>query len=166
MITISRESLREALALYKPKCRVLRGANIEYPSSTGSFFIGPSYYTTKPLEHTTDIEIQLCLNQLAYATLYETIRLNLDPEINDLNFMELQKDGMFIIESKKRFRRQIPNDRIIQGSIEIKEKKRADNILLCYAKFQFENKSCFGDLELAVVSLTQITTPRRQTFLP
>lgn len=104
------------------------------------------------LEHATDIEIQLCLNQLAYVGISETIRLSLDPLFKDINFKSLQEEGMYIIESKKRFKRQISTNKEIIGCINLKDKTKRRGVILCYADFQFENNSCFGNLELAIIS--------------
>ena len=151
-IQLPEQSLREILGLYKPEQRLLREASIEYPTIRGTFLIGQTYYTFSPLQHATDIEIQLCLNQLAYAGMYEGIRLGLDSSLKGINFRELQKEGMLIIESRKKFRRQIPTDREIIGSIKLKDRIERDGISLCDASFQFENKSCFGRLTLALLT--------------
>ncbi len=150
---IQQESLDLVLALYKPEQRLLRTAAINYPTITGSFLIGHCHYTLdQQLDHATDIEIQLCLNQLAYARVYEAIRLELDADLRGLNFKDLQKEGMLIIESRKRFRKQISTDRIMNGSLTMREKRDYKGVLLCWADFNFENRSCFGSLELAIVT--------------
>jgi len=149
---VPEESIREVLSLYKPEQRILQSANIDYPKIEGHFLIGKTYYTLSPFEHATDIEIQLCLNQLAYVGISETIKLSLDPLFKGIDFKNLQKEGMYIIESRKRFKRQINPNKEIEGSILIKEKINKMGIIFCYADFQFENKSCFGNLELAVIN--------------
>ena len=132
-------------------CKVLRSASLEYPIIRGSFFIGPTYYYVYPLEHATDIEIQLCLNQLIYASIAEAIRSKLVPELEGLDFDSLRNEGMLIIESRKRFRRPIRTDKEIQGEIEITRMRDAGRLILAQANFQFENRSCFGSLELALI---------------
>ncbi|MBI2451803.1 hypothetical protein HYV50_01855 [Candidatus Pacearchaeota archaeon] len=148
---INEENIVKVLEIYKPEQRLLRTADIQYPAITGTFLIGKTYYVNKPLKHATDIEIQLCLNQLAYVGLSEAIRQRLDPILDGLNFQDLQEEGMYIIESRKRFRRPIYPNKIISGKLKLKEKRDFNNLLLCEADFSFEDKSCFGSLELAIV---------------
>mgnify|MGYP001559968606 CR=1 FL=1 len=151
MINISEENIREVLEIYKPEQRVLKSASIGYPRIEGTFLVGPTCYTIGPLEHATDIDIQLCLNQLAYVGLSEAIRHGLDSIFEDINFKNLQKEGMYIIESNKRFKRQISPNKYITGDIIIKNKIKRKGIILINTEFQFENKSCFGNLELAII---------------
>jgi hypothetical protein len=151
MIQIGKDLIDKILELYKPEARVLKSGYISFPLLSGKFVIPPCFYANVPLQHATDIEIQLCLNQLAYCGIAEAIRRKSIPELIKLDFFELQKEGMFIIESRKRFRRQIPTQQEIGGEIKLKEWKRVKNLFLAYSDFQFENRSCVGNLELAVV---------------
>ena len=82
----------------------------------------------------------------------EAIRFNLDSIFEDINFKNLQKEGMYIIESNKRFKRQISPNKYITGDITIKNKIKRRGIILINTEFQFENKSCFGSLELAITN--------------
>ncbi len=149
---IPEENIKKFLAIYKPEQRVLKNANLDYPKIHGDFLIGRTYYTLSPLKHATDIEIQLCLNQLAYVGLAETIRLSLDPLFKDIIFEDLQKEGMYIIESKKRFKKRISPNKYIAGDMTIKSKIQRRGIILLNADFQFENNSCFGNLELVILN--------------
>jgi len=151
MAPISKQLINEVLSIYKPKFKWLKTAHLEYPSLIGRFSISPGTYTHKPFIHMTDIEAQLCLNQLAYVGLAEAIRTKIIPKLRGINFKELQYEGMLIIETRKRFRKKIPTNKIIKGEIKVKEWRDDGYILRGFADFQFENRSCFGNLEMALV---------------
>lgn len=151
MITIPLERLYSALSVYKIPQKVLSSARLDYPRIEGNFDLGPTYYMNEPLVHATDIEIQLCLNQLAYVGIAEMILQEIKP-FNGLKFNELQKEHMVILESRKRFRRQIPTNRTITGEIAVKGIKQKANTLFVFTDFQFENKSVVGNLELAILN--------------
>ncbi len=151
MTKVPQEIIENVLAMYKPEQRILLEADVEYPKSRGKFLIGPTYYVFSPFEHATDIDIQLCLNQLAYVSLYEGINFGAHPCLNGKDFFKLQKEGMLIIESRKRFRRAIPTDREITGELTLKELRERQGIIFADAVFQFYNRSCIGSLELAIV---------------
>ena len=151
MVNISQESIDKVLQIYKLEQRILRAANVEHPRATGKFFIGPCFYTLADFKHATDIEIQLCLNQLAYVAVYEGIENNSHPYLEGKDFDKLQKEGMLIVESRKRFRRPIPTDKEIRGEMMLKDLRERHGVIFANADFQFENRSCFGSLELAIV---------------
>lgn len=147
---ISKHIIDEVLSLYKPEQRVLLVADLEYPIVKGMFLVGPTYYTLFPLKHATDIEIQLCLNQLAYVGIAEAMRQGLISELRGLDFKALQKENILITESTKRFRKLIPTDREIQGELVVERIKTFGDVLIGLTEFQFENRGCFGNLEFAI----------------
>lgn len=150
---ISKETVDKVLAVYKPEQRLLLSAEIGYPIFRGNFLIGDCYYLINPgiIKHATDIEIQLCLNQLAYVGFAELINSNILPELGNQNFFQLQGENMLIVESRKRFRRRIPTDKEISGEMQIKNSIQKGKTIFFWTDFQFENRSCLGNLELAVV---------------
>ncbi len=148
---IPQETIYGVLKHYSPGCRPLVSAELDYPLVSGKFVIQPTFYHIPRLEHATDIEIQLCLNQLAYAGVSEAIRLKLIPELNGLSFEEMRKERMLIIESRKRFRRPIKTDVEIRGELNVRDLRDFGNLILGEADFNFENKSCFGSLELVLI---------------
>lgn len=150
MVEISKQLVDGVVRPYREECRFLRAAFLEYPKVRGVFLIGPTYYHVPSLGHATDIEIQLCLNQLAYIGVAEAIRNKLIPELSGLNFEELRRENMLILESRKRFRRPIKTDVEINGELEISKWRCFNNLILAYTNFQFENRNCFGSLELAL----------------
>ena len=142
---------------YRPSLRMLKSADLKYPVVKGEFLIGRTFYYIPALKHATDIEIQLCLNQLAYVGIAKSMEQGLIPELKGLDFYELQKENMLIIESKKRFRKPIRTDVEIQGEIVLKDWRDFGNLFLANTDFQFENRSCFGSLELALIKPAQKT---------
>lgn len=154
---ISGETISEILKHYSPNCRPLKSATIEYPVIKGTFRIGKTFYYLPALEHATDIEIQLCLNQLAYAGIAHMMEQEAIPELRGLNFYELQKENMLIIESRKRFRKPIRTDVEIHGELVLRKWKLAGNLLIANSDFQFENRSCIGSLELALIKPSTLT---------
>lgn len=148
---IPQEIIEKSLLLYKPETRVLTSAQIEYPTISGRFKLPPTFYTNFPLQHLADIEIQLCLNQLAYTGLNYAISQKLIPELAELNFSELQNEGCLIIESRKKFRKAIKTDSEIEGKISIEKIRDFDRLIMGTAGFDFENRSCIGELELVLV---------------
>jgi len=151
MTIINQQQINEVLSIYKPEQRILLSADLQYPIIYGNFKIGPTYYIVNPLKHATDIEIQLCLNQLVYVGVAEIRGLGLVLNLNGLNFKELQDENMFILKSNKKFRKHIRTDIEIRGELEFKNQKKYKNIIFTEAHFNFENKSCIGGLELALI---------------
>ena len=148
---VSQDRIQEVLKLYVPAAKALIGAQIDYPIFRGEFRLPPTFYTTHPLRHATDIEMQLCLNQLAYVGVAEAIQGRWFSELEGLNFEYLQKEGCLIIESRKKFRRPIKQDSIIRGEIKIENFRDCGRLILSHAKFDFEKRSCIGELTLALV---------------
>jgi hypothetical protein len=145
------ERIQQVTKKYAPAYRWLYDADYEFPKASGRFLVNQGAYYTKPLEHATDVEIQLCLNQLSYVAVGEAIR-NGNPEMfKGLDYDALQKEGMLIIESRKRFRRAIDTSRTIGGELNLLDLRDTGKIILANTTFQFENKSCFGELELVIV---------------
>lgn len=157
---ISKNLIDCVLKGYKPELKVLKSADLEYPNLEyylgyyifrGNFIVGPTYYYTPPFEHATDIEIQLCLNQLADVGIAEMMKMELIKELEGFKFEELQKENMLITESRKRFSRPIRTDKEIYGELRLKKWKDCGDILLGLTDFQFEDRSCFGSLEITII---------------
>jgi len=153
MIEISSELIEKVLRPYKPECRFLKSASLDYPRISGVFLIGQTYYHTPTLKHATDIEIQLCLNQLLYAGVAEMMEKQSIPELEGLSFGELREENMLIVKSEKRFKKPIKTDREIFGEIGVDKWRSYGRLLVAQTNFQFENRSCFGNLELVIIRL-------------
>lgn len=148
---ISQDRIEQALEIYRPEAKVLISAQAEYPIINGQFRIPSNFYTTVELEHVTDIEMQLCLNQLTYVGLAELIAQNGIPELRVIDFSKSQKEECLIIDSRKRFRKPIRTNKEITGQLKLKEFRPYHKVILGHVDFDFENKSCIGELELALV---------------
>ena len=121
----------------------------------GKFQIGPCFYTKNklPLQHATDIEVQLCLNQLSYVAVLELMIQKQIPELKDYDFQELQLENMVITKSGKQFKQPMRTDKIICGEMRINPlKEHRPGILFSQANFQFENSSCFGEIWFAIIN--------------
>ncbi len=162
MTQIPLEVIESTLRIYKPNKRMLKSASIEYPIVRGIFLIGPCDYVQEGISvnHATDIEIQFCLNQLAYTGVAEAIRRQEIPELRGLDFSKLQTNNLFIIESKKRFRRPIRTYQEISGELKLKEWRDDGYMYRGWADFQFENRGCFGGLEFALVKSCPCLEPQ------
>lgn len=152
---VSQELIGKVLEHYRPNLRMLKFAELEYPSMRGKFVIGQTFYYTPSLKHATDVEIQLCLNQLVYVGVAQAMEQGLVQELKGLDFYELQKENMLITESRKRFKKPIRTDIEISGEIAIRRWKQVGNLFLADTDFQFENRSCSGSLELTLIKPSQ-----------
>lgn len=151
MTEITEQVREKVLAAYNPKQRILLGGKIEYPNARGLSKIGHCFYTVEDFNHATDIEIQLCLNQLLYSAVYQAILDKSHVYFEGKDFAKLQKEGMVIVESRKRFKRPISTDREIYGQIDMTDLRKRRNVIFANVDFEFENRSCIGNLELAVI---------------
>jgi hypothetical protein len=150
---ISSGIIENVLRPYKPECRFLKSASSDYPRFSGVFLILPTYYHSPPLKHATDIEIQLCLNKILYACVAEMMENGSIPELIGHSFEGLREENMLIVKSEKIFKKQIRTGANIFGEIGIDKLKRCGQLLAVQTNFQFENKSCFGNLETAIIKL-------------
>lgn len=149
---VSQEKIDKILSPYNPAVRMLKSAFYEYPKVLGKFVINPSLYHSIPIKHASDIEIQFCLNQLSYVAISEALSHNDLEQIKGLDFDSLKYEHMLIIQSKKRFRRQIPINQEISGELFLKESRMYNGLFISYLDFQFEKKSCTGNLELVLIN--------------
>lgn len=147
---VGNEIIDEVLRPYLPSQRVLLGAEVEHGVARGQFKIGESGYYSGRLKHATDIEIQLCLNQLSYVFVAEAIRQKVIPEITDLDFNKFREESMLILESRKRFRRPIDVEKEINGEIKLEDWRNFGRLLVGRMNFDFEKRSCVGNLTLAI----------------
>ena len=154
MSQVDEKLIREVLSGYGER-RFLIAASLEYPILHGNFLIGPTFYYSPHFEHAADIEIQFCLNQLCYVGVAELIKKEEIPELKGLNFAELQNENMLIVESRKRFRRPIRTDKVITGELKVDDWRKYNHGIAALVNFQFENRSCFGHLELVLLNPKQ-----------
>lgn len=151
MKEIPKQVIEKVVRNYMPECRFLKSASLEYPIVRGEFIVGKTFYHVPSCEHATDVEIQLCLNQLIYAGVSTAITENNIPELDNLDFEKLRRESMLIIESRKRFRRAIKTQEQFYGVVKLDCWKDFGKILIAQASFNFGDRSCIGGLELALV---------------
>ncbi len=105
---ISQELIEKVIEVYKPNYRYLKEATVDYPFAKVRFMLGETEYVAT-LQHMTDVEAQLCLNQICYVFFAQGIldqKWELPKTFTLDDFLELRKEGMFIVESHKRFVRE------------------------------------------------------------
>ncbi|HJX50187.1 MAG TPA: FcoT family thioesterase [Candidatus Nanoarchaeia archaeon] len=151
MVEIDKRKIEEILEIYKPEYCFLKKVEVNYPFFHGVFRTPSTLYTKKPLNHLTDVEVQLCLNQLAYVGFEEVIKEKLIPQLNSLNFKESQYDEMVIGKSEKKFKEIINPNKEIHGKLKIDKIFNLEGRIIALTSFDFENGKCIGRLNLALI---------------
>ena len=153
IVESSREDIKKVLRPYNQGQRLLKTAQRSGDKIKGEFYIGPCYYVvgTPQLDHATDLEIQLCLNQLSYIHFFDALKRGEIPGLSEVSFEDLQVGNMFIVESRKRFRKPIPTDKMIYGEMTVKKIRQLGENLFYNLGFDFEDRSCVGKLKGAIV---------------
>lgn len=149
---VSKENIDKILAIYKPNYRFLEDADIEFPYARGKFKLKETEYV-ETLKHMTDIEAQLCLNQLSYVFFSQQIIDRRWPDIAGLSldeYLDLRKENMFIIESKKKFVRETDSISAFFGEIEFLNIKKVRGLYLAALNFGLNDRACYGSLKLAL----------------
>ena len=149
---ISKELIDRVLAIYKPEQRVLLEAQLDYPVTKGKFFIGHTSYTIQPFKHATDIDIQLCLNQLFYAGLAQLVLINHE-QFRGINFGDIQKEGLLLTRTLKYFKKLIKRDEIFWGEATLEDIRKCKNYFFMKTSFSFEDRSCFGEEHVIIRGL-------------
>jgi hypothetical protein len=149
---VPQEFVDKVVEVYYPNYRYLKSADIDFPIAKGRFQLGQTEYM-ETLQHVTDIEAQLCLNQLAYVFFGNEIVNGRWPESGNISFdkfMALRKENMFIVESKKKFRRETDPRIPFSGHIELKRIKKQRDIYVAKIDFDLNEKACMGELSLVL----------------
>ena len=143
--------IKKVLELYKPEYRWLKTASEQYPLFNAIFEVQRGTYSVLPFEHLTNTETELCLNQFAYVSIAHMVQSSHEKfkKYPLKKFYELQKEGAWVFESNKRFKKIIDNGKKFHGKLIFKNIKRMKNLLIIKTDFEFENKSYFGTLGLA-----------------
>lgn len=142
----------KVVEVYYPNYRYLKSAEVGFPVAKGRFQLGQTEYM-ETLQHVTDIEAQLCLNQLAYVFFGNEMVNGRWPEAGKVSFdkfMGLRKENMFIVESRKKFRRQIDPRLPFSGQMELKQIRKQGNIYMARLGFDLDGKACEGELSLVL----------------
>lgn len=150
---VSQETIDSVVGLYKPGYRYLKEAYVEFPISMGLFQLGTTEYC-EGVRHLTDVEAQLCLNQLAYVFFGQAVVAEKRWEcLKDLTFdkyLELRKENMFITKSRKEFHRQTDSKEPFYGSMHLMRIKKHGNIYLAKMTFDFNEGAADGELSLVL----------------
>ncbi|MEK6951992.1 MAG: FcoT family thioesterase [Nanoarchaeota archaeon] len=149
---ISQELVDKVVAVYKPNYRYLKEADVNFPVARGIFQLGETEYM-QTLQHLTDVEAQLCLNQLSYVFFGNEINAKRWEGLRDLTFddyLELRKEGMFIVESHKKFHKETNPREPFEGIMRLVRAKKRGNIYLATLDFNLNNGACIGDLSLVL----------------
>jgi hypothetical protein len=150
-IQVPQEHLDSILELYKPECRYLYDATLDFPKATGVFKLGDTYYTRERLAHMTSIEAQLCLNQLCYSAFGEWMSTKtLDHSIPFEEYLKKMKENMFIVDSRILFKMPIDSSKVLIGSIELMRLKKYDKIYLAILDYEFDDRKSKGQIKLAL----------------
>jgi len=159
-LTIQDEIVANITGQYKDDFRYLVAGSMQYPNSaTGLFHVKQSGYVRDTLKHITDVETQICLNQMVYAAFAQAIvdkAWERDALWNPLVGLDmpiyegLMKDHMFIRESHKKFRRQINPAEPFYGTITLEKTGGRRGLYFAELSFSLADNSATGALSLAM----------------
>lgn len=148
MIKIEDKIVQKVLEKYKDNYRYLKEAYIDFPKAKGIFRIGETEYM-EDLYHLTDVEAQICLNQLCYVFFAQNI---LDKRWENLkkltlqSYLGLEKENMYIIESRKKFREKIDSKKDITGEIELVKTRKHRDLYIAKLNYSLNHNSSYGEL--------------------
>jgi hypothetical protein len=151
MIEINAKRIELYLRVYKPEYRFLKKLEIEYPIISGSFIVSPTFYTLKELDHLSDVEAQLCLNQLAYVGISEAIKKGQISHEMGAKFGKLPYGRIVIGKSEKKFKEKIDPSKEIYGELKVKRLFNLEDRIIAITLFDFEKGKCFGKLNAALI---------------
>ncbi len=88
---VNKTTLDEVLQPYKPECRYLVEARLEYPEIQGLFRIPQSFYITGDSGHLNAVDMLICYNQLSYVLFAEAGRKGFIEGLGDLSLDEFKQ---------------------------------------------------------------------------
>ena len=143
--------VEKVTALYAPPYRYLQDAHIDFPHANRRFFVEKTEYFAHQLDHVTDVEAQICLNQLCYATFAEAA-LTKKPEgfSSSLDEYFQKSDVMVIVESRKRFTRKIDPRVPFIGGLAVERFRKQGSLYLASVDFSLDNGAASGNLLVAL----------------
>lgn len=149
---VTQELVDKVVAMYKPNYRYLKSAEVDFPVARGRFQLGETEYC-ETLQHMTDVEAQLCLNQLCYVFFGQSLIDQRWEGLEDLTFdkyLELRKEGMFIVESHKTFKKETNPREPFNGQIKVAKIRRHNNIYVAKLDFDLNDGASVGELSLVL----------------
>ena len=147
---VPQETVDRVVVLYRPNYRYLKEAEIEFPIARGRFQLGETEYC-ETLQHLTDVEAQLCLNQLSYVFFGQGIIEKRWEGLEDLTFdeyLELRKENMFVTESHKKFYRETNARDQFYGQMQLMKIRRHGNLYVAKLNFDLNEGASVGQLSL------------------
>ncbi|HLC46656.1 MAG TPA: FcoT family thioesterase [Candidatus Nanoarchaeia archaeon] len=152
---VSQDIVDRVLELYVPGYRYLQEVDMASPASSearGRFIIGETEYREK-LNHLTDAEAQMCLNQMCYAFFWQGITQNRWKGLEGLAFadyLDIRKERMYVRESYKKFYRKIEPGFSFYGYISLKKVRKQRDSYVAIVGFDFDEGATKGHLELVL----------------
>ena len=149
---VPQETIDKVAALYKPNYRYLKEAEIDFPIARARFQLGETEYC-ETLQHLTDVEAQLCLNQLSYVFFGQGVIDKRWEGLEDLTFddyLELRKENMFVTESHKKFNRETNPRDPFYGQMQLMRIKRHGNLYVAKLDFDLNKGASVGELSLVL----------------
>lgn len=149
---VPQELVDKVVQVYKPNYRYLKSAEVDFPVARGRFQLGETEYM-ETLQHVTDVEAQLCLNQLCYVFFGQGVIEKRWEGLEDLTFddyLELRKEGMFVVDSHKTFKRETNPREAFDGQIRLMKVRRHHNIYVAKLDFDLNEGASVGELSLVL----------------
>lgn len=148
--------IKKFRGLYKPGYRYLQKAYLVEKGAKAIFRIKRTEYK-KGVGHLTDLEAQVCLNQLCYVFFYDYFSNNTPEGVIPLRvgtikqFTKLYQEEFFVLESHKRFRREtVPGEEFV-GEIKLTGvEKLSELVYVARLSFNLNKGACRGFLKLAL----------------
>jgi len=148
---LPQEIVDKVLAVYKPNYRYLKSVKVDFPVARGRFKIGETEYFMESMRHLTDVEAQLCLNQLSYVFFGQEVVNRRWKDLENLSFeqfLELRNEGMFVVESHKTFHRETDSREPFNGEIKLMKVRRHKNIYVAKIEYDLNEGASTGKLSL------------------
>jgi len=150
---VQEDIIIRATGFYRPEFRFLKKAELNYPECHFVFQVKPGLCTQKAINYMGCVDIQFCLNQMAYVSWAQILReKKIDVKQTCEDFLGLREDGMFVMEQQRRNRKSISLDRLIKGKLKLTDYKDMGERIIALADFDIEGRSCFGSLKVAIKS--------------
>jgi len=149
---VPQEIVDKVVQLYKPNYRYLKEAYVDFPIACGIFQLGETEYCDE-IQHLTDVETQLCLNQLSYTFFGQGVIGKRWAGLDDLSFddyLELRKENMFVTESHKKFKREINPKEPFHGEIVLRKMKKHGKLYVAKLDFDINQSASSGRLSLVL----------------
>ena len=155
MEKVSKTILDAVLENYKPECKYLIEASVDYPKMKGNFNIPCTFYAKNyNSEHFNAIETIFCYNQLAYTGFAEFIFKGLISGLEKISldkFREHQLTKMLILKMDEIKFRKLIDPKEFEGVITLDRVINRNNLIFFKTSYDFENGEATGKVDLALL---------------